>query len=37
LTELIATVEEMNRKDYEDKKFLAAIQGVDLDGNGDGE
>ena len=23
----------MNRRDYEDKKFLAAMQGVDLDGD----
>ena len=37
MTELIATVEEMNKRDYEDKKFLAAMQGVDLDGEGDGE
>lgn len=30
---MIATLEEANRKDYEDKKFLAALQGVDLDEN----
>jgi hypothetical protein len=27
----------MNSRDYEDKKFLAAMQGVDLDGDGGGE
>lgn len=26
-------MEEANKKDYEDKKFLAALQGVDLDEN----
>lgn len=33
LKEVIDTIEEMNRKDLEDKKFLAALQGVDLDGD----
>jgi protein tyrosine/serine phosphatase len=32
LKELIDTLEEMNKKDLEDKKFLAALQGVDLEG-----
>jgi len=31
--ELILTLEEANKKEYEDKKFLAALQGVDLDEN----
>lgn len=32
LKELIDTLEEINKKDLEDKKFLAALQGVDLEG-----
>ena len=31
MPELIATLEAKQKADYEDKKFLAAIQGVDLD------
>ena len=33
LEELIAILDAKRKKDYEDKKFLAAIQGVDLDEN----
>ena len=31
MPELIATLEAKQKEDYENKKFLAAIQGVDLD------
>lgn len=31
MPELIATLEAKQKSDYEDKKFLAAMQGVDLD------
>lgn len=31
MPELIATLEAKHKKDYEDKKFLAALQGVDID------
>lgn len=31
MPELIVTLTAKNKKDYEDKKFLAAIQGVDID------
>jgi len=33
MTELIATLSSKRELDYEEKKFLAAIQGVDLDAN----
>lgn len=33
ITELIATISSKRELDYEEKKFLAAIQGVDLDKN----
>ena len=33
ITELIATLSSKRELDYEEKKFLAAIQGVDLDNN----
>ena len=32
LDELITTVEAIRKKENEDKKFIAAINGVDLDG-----
>jgi uncharacterized UPF0160 family protein len=31
MPELIATLEAKHKEDYENKKFLAALQGVDLD------
>lgn len=31
IEELLATLEAMRKKDAADKKFLAALQGVDLD------
>lgn len=31
MPELIATLEAKHKSDYEDKKFLAALQGVDID------
>lgn len=31
MPELIATLEAKHKEDYEHKKFLAALQGVDLD------
>jgi hypothetical protein len=31
MPELVATLEAKQKQDYEDKKFLAAMQGVDLD------
>jgi hypothetical protein len=31
MAELVATLEAKQKLDYEDKKFLAAMQGVDLD------
>ena len=31
IEELNAVVDAIRKKDYEDKKFLAALQGVDLD------
>jgi len=33
ITELIATIHSKRELDYEEKKFLAAIQGIDLDKN----
>ena len=33
MPELVATIEAKRKSDYEDKKFFAAIQGVDLDKN----
>lgn len=33
MEELISLLDTIRKKDYEDKKFLAAIQGVDLDAN----
>jgi hypothetical protein len=33
MPELIATLEAKQKSDYDDKKFLAAMQGVDLDKN----
>jgi len=33
MPELLATLESKREKDYEEKKFLAAIQGVDIDAN----
>jgi len=33
MPELVATLEAKQKSDYEDKKFLAAMQGVDLDKN----
>ena len=33
LEELTALLDVSRKKDYEDKKFYAAIQGVELDGN----
>lgn len=35
MPELLLILEERNEKDYEDKKFLASLQGVKLDGGGD--
>ncbi len=40
ITELIATISSKRELDYEEKKFLAAIQGIDIDknaGNGRGQ
>ena len=37
MPELIATLEVSRELDYTEKKFLAAIQGVDLDGQSDKE
>ena len=31
MPELVATLEAKHKEDYENKKFLAALQGVDLD------
>lgn len=36
MPELLSILEEMNNKDFEDKKFLASLQGVNLDGGGEG-
>lgn len=36
MPELLAVLKEKNYKDFEDKKFLAALQGAQLDGGGDG-
>ena len=36
ITELMATLSSKRELDYEEKKFLAAIQGVDLDANSSG-
>ena len=36
IEELLATLEAMRKKDAADKKFLAALQGVDLDENSPG-
>lgn len=36
MPELIATLESKRESEYQEKKFLAAIQGVDLDGPGEG-
>jgi hypothetical protein len=33
MPELVATLEAKSKSDYDDKKFLAAMQGVDLDKN----
>lgn len=33
MPELVATLEAKTKSEYEDKKFLAAMQGVDLDKN----
>lgn len=35
MEELLALIESLRKKDMEDKKFLAAIQGVDLDSEED--
>lgn len=32
MPELIITLEAKNKADYEDKKFLASLQGIDLEG-----
>jgi hypothetical protein len=37
LPELVATLESKRELDYQEKKFLAAIQGVDIDGGGSQE
>ena len=37
MPELTATLVSKRNKDYEDKKFFAAIQGIDLEGEGDGK
>ena len=31
MAELVSILEAMNEKEYDDKKFAAAMQGVDLD------
>jgi hypothetical protein len=33
MPELFATLEEFSRKDFEDKKFLASLQGADIGGD----
>mgnify|MGYP006277781633 CR=1 FL=1 len=37
IEELLATLDAMRKKDMADKKFLAALQGVDLEENSSGE
>ena len=37
MPEIASLLGAKREKDYEDKKFFAAIQGIDLDGNSDGK
>jgi len=37
MPELITTLQAKNKQDYEDKKFLASLQGIDLEGESSSE
>ena len=37
MPELITTLQAKNKQDYEDKKFLASLQGIDLEGENSSE